>query len=84
MFKELLARIGFDYAYISRGRGKLTAEELQQISGAGKTVVEKAQLVLGDGMPLDKEQQTDLQQAAMMEQHVIELVQFLLSQEIMG
>ena len=40
--------------------------------------------MLNDGLPLDKDQETDLMQAVMMEQHITEIVQFLLSQEVMG
>lgn len=84
MFKELVKTMGFLYTYASRGRGKLTRGQLQQIGDTGDMLVKNAQPVLSDGQPMSKDERTDLEQAAMMEQHILEIVHFLLSQEIMG
>ena len=84
MFKKLLDSMAFSYGFVCKGRGKLTREEMNHITEAGKVYTEKAQTVLNDGLPLDKDQETDLMQAVMMEQHITEIVQFLLSQEVMG
>ena len=84
MFKKLLDAMAFSYGFVCKGRGKLTREQLNHITETGKIYTENAQLVLNDGLPLDKEQKLDLMQAVMMEQHIIEITQFLLNAEIMG
>ena len=43
-----------------------------------------AENVLGDRQPLTKDERVDLEQAVMMEQHIIEVVQYIIGQEIMG
>lgn len=84
MFKKLLDSMVFAYSFVCKGRGKLSSEELGHITETGRIYTEKAQLVLNDGLPMDKEQQLDLMQAVIMEQHIMEITQFLLNQEIMG
>lgn len=82
MFKELIKSLGFMYTFISRGRGKLTGEELRAMEAAGGTFVNKSEILLDQGESMTDDQKIDLDQAVLMEQHVTEIVQFLLNQEI--
>jgi len=84
MFKELIKSLGFMYTFISRGRGKMTREELQAMQATGHTFVSKNEILLDQGETMTPDQKIDLEQAALMEQHVIEIVQFLLNTEVMG
>ena len=82
MFKELIKSLGFMYTFISRGRGKLTREELQAMQATGSTFVCKHEILLDQGESMTEDQKIDLDQAELMEQHVEEIVQFLLHLEI--
>lgn len=82
MFHELVKTMGFLYTYASRGRGKLTRGQLGQIRDTGGMLVQNAEKVLGENGGISKDERTDLTQAVMMEQHIIEVVQYLVSQEI--
>lgn len=84
MFKELIKSLGFMYTFISRGRGRLTKAELQDIAAAGDTFVSKPEILLDQGESMTADQKIDLDQAVLMEQHVVEIVQFLLNTEVMG
>ncbi len=84
MFKELVKTMGFLYTYASRARGKLTRGQLQEIKNTGATLTVNAENVLGDRQPLTKDERVDLEQAVMMEQHIIEVVQYIIGQETMG
>ena len=84
MFKELIKSLGFMYTFISRGRGKLTKAELQDIAAAGGTFVSKPEILLDQGEAMTPDQKIDLDQAVLMEQHVVEIVQFLMNTEVMG
>ena len=84
MFKEMIKSLGFLYMFISRGRGKLSRDELVAMRTASGTFVNKSEILLDQGDVITPDQRIDLEEAAMMEQHVTEIVQFLLNQEIMG
>lgn len=82
MFKEMIKSLGFLYTFISRGRGRLTREELRALEGAGGTFVRKNEILLDQGDAMTADEKADLAQAVLMEQHVTEIVQFLLAQEM--
>ena len=82
MFKEMIKSLGFLYTFISRGRGKLTRDELKAMQATGGTFVHRSEILLDQGESMTADQKIDLDQAVLMEQHVTEIVQFLLSQEI--
>ena len=82
MFKELVHTMGFLYTYASRGRGKLSEGQLRGIEETGATLTVNAEAVLGGKDQLSSDEKTDLEQAVMMEQHIMEVVQFILAQEI--
>ena len=44
----------------------------------------RSEILLDQGESMTADQKIDLDQAVLMEQHVTEIVQFLLSQEVMG
>ena len=83
MFKEMIRSLGFLYTFISRGRGKLSREELKAMEATGGVWVNQSEILLDQGETMTDDQKIDLDQAVLMEQHVTEIVQFLLSQEIM-
>lgn len=82
MFKEMIKSLGFLYMFISRGRGKLSRDELEHMAATGGTFVSRSEILLDQGETMTDDQKTDLDQAVLMEQHVTEIVQFLLKQEI--
>lgn len=83
MFKELIRTMGFLYTFASRGRGKLNQEQLKGISDTGAVLVGNAEEVLGDDKDgLTPDEKTDLLQAVMMEQHIEEMVTWLIGLEI--
>ena len=84
MFKEMIKSLSFIYAFISRGRWRLSREELTLLEGAGGTFVQKNEILLDQGETMTSDQKIDLDQAVLMEQHVTEIVQFMLNTEIMG
>lgn len=84
MFKELVKTMGFLYTYASRGRGKLTRGQLKELESAGALLTCNAEKVLGEPQGISRDERVDLEQAVMMEQHIIEIVQYIVSQEIMG
>lgn len=83
MFKEMIKSLGFLYTFISRGRGRLSREELTAMEATGGVWVNRSEILLDQGETMTADQKIDLDQAVLMEQHVTEIVQFLLSQEIM-
>ena len=83
MFKEMIKSLGFLYTFISRGRGKLSQYELKAMAQTSHTFVDRSEILLDQGETMTDDQKIDLDQAVLMEQHVTEIVQFLLSQEIM-
>ena len=83
MFKEMIKSLGFLYTFISRGRGRLSREELKAMEATGSVWVNRSEILLDQGDTMTADQKIDLDQAVLMEQHVTEIVQFLLSQEIM-
>lgn len=83
MFKELIRTMGFLYTYVSRGRGKLNPAQLRSLSDTGAVLVGNAEAVLGDEKDgLTADEKTDLEQAVMMEQHIEEMVTWLIGLEI--
>lgn len=84
MFKEMIKSLGFLYTFISRGRGRLSREELQAMEATGGVWVNRSEILLDQGETMTADQKIDLDQAVLMEQHVTEIVQFLLNSEIMG
>ena len=83
MFKELIRTLGFMYTYASRGRGRLDEHKLGKIVDASALLVDDAEAVLGDSTTgLTADEKTDLEQAVMMEQHIEEMVSWLIHLEI--
>lgn len=83
MFKEMIKSLGFLYTFISRGRGRMNREELELMAAAGGMLVNRSDILKDRGEEMTADERADLAQAVLMEQHVTEIVQFLLSQEIM-
>ena len=49
MFKEMIKSLGFLYMFISRGRGKLSRDELVAMRTASGTFVNKSEILLDQG-----------------------------------
>ena len=84
MFKEMIKSLGFLYTFISRGRGRLSRDELKAMEATGGVWVNRSEILLDQGDTMTADQKVDLDQAVLMEQHVTEIVQFLLNTEIIG
>ena len=82
MFKEMIKSLGFLYTFVSRGRGRLSRDELKAMEATGGVWVHRSEILLDQGEAMTADQKIDLDQAVLMEQHVTEIVQFLLNQEI--
>lgn len=80
--KDLIRTMGFLYRFASLGRGKLTHGQLKEIESTGALLTNNAERVLHDGEALSRDERADLLQAVMMEQHITEVVQYIISQEI--
>lgn len=80
--KDLVRTLSFLYHFTNLGRGKLSRGQLTEIGGTGRTLTENARRVLDDGQGFTQEEEIDLAQAALIEQHIIEITQWMLSQEV--
>ena len=80
--RDLVRTMGFLYRFASLGRGRLTRGQLREIESTGALLTDNAERVLGDGQGLTDEEKKDLEEAVMMEQHVAQIVQYLINQEI--
>lgn len=85
MGKGLISTLTYMYRFINLGRGALSAEELGTLGASAHTLSNRA----GDVMRLDPESDPaspeaalDLHQAAMIEQHIAESIDWQLRQEI--
>lgn len=80
--RELVRTMSFLYRFASLGRGKLTQGQLREIESTGALLTNSAEAVLADPSGISQDEKTDLEQAAMMEQHIAEIVQYIISLEI--
>ena len=85
MSKGLVSTLTYIYRFINLGRGILTADELMGMESAAHTMTFRAKDVLNANA--ESEQVTnvtavDLNQAAMIEQHIEESIEWQLRQEI--
>lgn len=82
MFKELINSLSFIYSYAARSRGKLSGEELHQLQGAGHVMAMNAEQVLAGDRPLTQDEKLDVCEAQMIDEHIDEMVTWLIGLEI--
>ena len=86
MIREMIASLTFMYRYAALGRGKLDADALAGIKMGADAVAQNAESVLAKsesehGVP-EREIREGLQQAQLVDQHIDEMVNWLISLEI--
>lgn len=85
MSKGLISTLTYIYRFINLGRGFLTADELKIIRSNASIMVTKAPEIIGantDDEQITSSTTLDLNQAAMIEQHIAESIEWQLRQEI--
>lgn len=83
MSRGLIATLTYIYRFVSLGRGALNAEELGAMAKSADAMTAKARDVIQmTDEKLDHDAETDLAQAALVDQHIEEMVDWMLRQEI--
>ena len=84
MSKGLLSTLTYMYRFVSLGRGLLTREEMQTLRGSADTMTGKARDMINrmDEGEISQEAAIDLNQAALVDQHIDEMVDWMLRQEV--
>lgn len=82
MYKELIQSLTFTYTLIARGRGKLDPFQLKSLQAGAITQTEVAPLILDTENKADKNDQCDLAEAQLINEHIEEMLTFQLSAEI--
>lgn len=83
MGRGLIDYLTYAYGYLCKGRGRLSAEQIRAIQQGAETVTRTAPVVLADDAPAGKELKLDLEEAVMINQHIEECTQWLLSLEVL-
>jgi|GEM_PF-4747529 len=82
MLKELIDTLSFMYCYAARSRGKLSREELGGIrAGANAMSAHAAEVLLEKDKAYTPEQESDLAEIDLIDEHIEEIVAWLLSVE---
>lgn len=84
MSKGLINTLTYFYRFINLGRGTLTKDELDAMGQSAHIMASRAKDVINAGAPEEISQDTaiELNQAAMIEQHIVESIDWQLRQEI--
>lgn len=83
MFKELINTLSFMYTYAARSRGKLGKEELEGLQSSAHTMAYHAPAVLAaPDAPLTADDKIDLEEAQLLDDHISEMVDWLIRLEI--
>lgn len=83
MYKGLINCLSYMYAFAARGRGKLTGDELRMLSGNAAAMTTKAPAVMADTMHAPTgDDAKDYEEVQMMNDHITEIVDLLIRQEI--
>jgi hypothetical protein len=81
MYKGLVDNLAFMYGFITRGRGKIAEDDMRKMATGAHVMVKNAPAVLG-GEDQRPEDLADLKEAQKMDEHIEEMVIFLMSLEI--
>ena len=83
MFRELINSLSFMYCFAARSRGKLDKHELEGLKGGAHTMALHAGTVLADkDVEFTAEQKNDLAEAQLIDEHIEEMVDWLIRLEI--
>lgn len=82
MFKELIGSLSFMYCFAARSRGKVGCEQLAQLREGAHVMAVNAEQVLADGRQLTEEEKLDVCEAQMIDEHIEEMVQWIIGLEI--
>ena len=85
MSKGLISALTYIYRFVNLGRGFLTADELKIIRSNAGIMATRAPEIIGantDDEQITSSTKLDLNQAAMIEQHIAESIDWQLRQEI--
>lgn len=83
MLKELIHSLSFTYCFLARSRGKLSREELSGIrAGTSSMTAHAADVLLEKDKAYTADQEADLAEADLIDEHIEEIIDWLLRQEI--
>lgn len=83
MSRGLIATLTYMYRFVSLGRGSLNTEELRVMAQSADAMTAKARDVIKmTDQAITREAESDLEQAALVDQHIEEMVDWMLRQEI--
>jgi len=83
MLKELINSLSFMYGFAARSRGKLNPEELGGLRmGANAMTAHAADVLLDKSAELTEDQRQDLCEAELIDEHIEEMVDWLIRLEI--
>lgn len=83
MYKGLINTLTYMYRFIAMGRGQLSKDEIESIGAGAHTLAGKApQVLTNDGSQVTDDERLDLEEAVLVDQHISEMVQWLISLEI--
>lgn len=84
MYKGLINCLSYMYSFAARSRGKLTGDELHMLSSNAAIMTNKAPMLMCD-ITQDKpttEDAKDYDEAVLMNNHIAQIVDLLIRQEI--
>lgn len=83
MLKEMINTLSFMYCYAARARGKLDREELGQLRAGANVMARRAgDVLLNQDAALTAEQEQDLAEIDLIDDHIEEMVDWLIRLEI--
>ena len=84
MFKELVGALSFVYWFAAKGRGKLDRDQLSELRGGAHVMAANAEAVMADkgAEALTQDERTDLCEAQLIDEHIEEMVDWLMRLEI--
>ena len=83
MYRGLVSTLTYMYRFVAMGRGRLKKDELEQLMGSAGLMSAKAPQVLADEFSnLTEDDRQALSQAVLVDQHIEEMVQWLIDLEI--
>ena len=83
MYRGLVNTLTYMYRFVAMGRGRLKKDELEKLAGSAGLMATKAPQVLADEFAtLTEDDRQALSQAVLVDQHIDEMVKWLIDLEI--
>lgn len=85
MTKGLISTLSYMYRFIAMGRGILSGDELGKMRDSAGVMADKAKDIVNAQAalePISQDAATDLNEARLIDQHIDEMVDWLLRQEV--